>query len=137
MRGLKKPQTEMNGPKALMLNMIQAITVANLVCWIPMIYDYSFQLYRMYHKIGLYDDNNNETGDPLKLLAYYAPLYLFDATVAAKGMYHIIALYLSQQCTVVDNNKTAASIELETIHWSSSKQEKPDSTFKVDEDTLR
>lgn len=113
--------------------MIQAITIANLFCWIPMIYNYSFQLYHQTHKLGIYDDNGNMV-NPSGLPIYYIPLYLFDMTVAAKGMYHIAALYLSQRYTFVDNNKTAASIELETIHWSSSKAEQ---SFKVDEDTLR
>ncbi|KAJ3269189.1 hypothetical protein HDV01_001700 [Terramyces sp. JEL0728] len=73
-----------NSPKLLMLTMIQAVTISNLVCWLPMILSYTFTILLSQSSI-VYNQKFSST------VAYIA-----SATIYAKGFYHICALYFAE-----------------------------------------
>ncbi|KAJ3269190.1 hypothetical protein HDV01_001701 [Terramyces sp. JEL0728] len=101
------------GPtKHLMLNMIQAVTISNLVSWIPYIVG-------NYLNIKQTDEMLNPAGFYETDFTYYFTLYLWSSTVYSKGLYHLIALYLSERL-YSQPSSTESSIKMETILWQTT-----------------
>ncbi|KAJ3269188.1 hypothetical protein HDV01_001699 [Terramyces sp. JEL0728] len=92
--------------KIVMLNVIQAITISNMICWVPMIVFCSTTA-------AWYMAGFNES-DPV----YYFGLYIYNATASCKGLYHLISLYI---CERYNDCKDRAEKDVDTIQWSDDK----------------
>ncbi|KAJ3251881.1 hypothetical protein HK103_002024 [Boothiomyces macroporosus] len=111
----------LNSSKTLMLNMIQAITISNMICWIPMI------VFCATTAAGYMSDYSES--DPV----YYAILYVYNATASCKGLYHLISLYICERLCQ-RNAETTVKEEVDTIQWTPTKEFK--FNFSLNDDTL-
>lgn len=102
MRSLQSDST------TIMLSLIQAITVSNIICWIPLI------LFRS-TSAALFLSNYYESN-----LVYFLIYCFFTGTAPAKGLYHLLSLWISEwwiKYKIKLNQKAA----LDTIDWLPTK----------------
>ncbi|KAJ3270019.1 hypothetical protein HDV01_000730 [Terramyces sp. JEL0728] len=105
----------------LMLNMIQAITISNIICWIPL------AIYRS-TLAAIFMSNYTESN-----LVYFLIFSSFTGTAPAKGIYHLLSLWISESFTRWKLNRNAKAV-LDTIDWTMSKEK--GLTTNMDDDTL-